>query len=157
MKLVENLGVLFLGIWLITRSVFTLFPLEMPRSEFYFGIVAVIAGLLMFFRLRDSKPLVSVATLLLCLFLILSGLETVAGIQVPAVDSILPVLAALSGVLFLPSLSDYHSFYSLGLFFLGLWLISLFVLPFFGLTLPAYAIGQSLAGILSSLLLLLGM
>lgn len=157
MKIVENLGVLFLGIWLITRSVFALFPLEMPRSAFYFGIVAILAGLFLFFRLRDSKPLVSVATLLLCLFLILTGLQTVIGVQIPSSDTLLPLLAAISGVVFLPSVTDYRSFFSLGMFFLGLWLVALFILPFFSLTLPAYTISQALVGILAALLLLLGM
>ncbi len=157
MKTVENLGVLFLGIWLIARSIFTLFPLEMPRSEFYFGIAAVLAGIFLFFRMRDSKPWISVAILLLCLFLILSGLSIVLNIELPSAEILLGSIAVLSGLFFLPAVTYYRSFYSLGLFFLGIWLIGSNLVPYFGWNIPAFDIIQALVGILSALLLLLGM
>lgn len=157
MKIVENLGVLFLGIWLIARSVFTLFPLELPRSELYLGIAAVLAGVFLFFRLRDAKPLIAVATLLLCLFLILSGLTVVLRVNIPVSGTLLAILGALSGLFFLPSIADYRSFLGIGLFLLGIWLIAAFVVPFMGWNLPAFDIAQALVGILAALLLLLGL
>jgi len=157
MKTIDNLGVLFLGVWLIARSIFTLFPLELPRSEFYFGLAAVLAGLFLFFRLRDAKPFIAVGTLLLCLFLILTGLTIVLRANLPIPVSLLAILGAISGLFFLPSVSDYRSFFSLGLFFLGVWLIANFVVPYLGLGIPSFNIAQALVGILSALLLLLGM
>jgi hypothetical protein len=157
MKTVENLGVLFLGIWLIGQSIFMLFPMELPRSAFYFGVVAVLAGVFLFFRMRDAKPYVSVGTLLLCLYMILTGLSTVMGVEIPAAAALLSILAALCGLFFLPAITDYRSFYSLGLFFLGIWLIAGVVVPYMNWDIPAFPIVQALIGILSALLLLLGM
>jgi hypothetical protein len=157
MKIVENLGVLFLGIWLIARSIFTLFPLEFPRSATYFAVAAVLAGVFLFFRMRDSKPYISVAILLLCLYLILTGLSFLVNVQIPSATILLGGLAVLAGLFFLPTITDYRSFYSLGLFFLGVWLIGSNLIPYMGWNVPAFDIIQALVGILSALLLLLGM
>jgi hypothetical protein len=94
---------------------------------------------------------------MLSVWLIFLGGLPILGIGFPGGEVALAILAIMAGIFFIPAVLDYKSFYSLGLFFLSVWLLAGSLLPLLGVIVPGVAVGLALAAVMASLLLLLGM
>jgi len=155
MRFIESIGILLLGTFVIARGVLTLFAIPIANFDTYLQVLAIAAGILLLFRLQDPKAYLNVGMLLLCLWLILGGVLPLLNIDFPGSGVVLSIIAVGSGLFFLPSIRS-RTFYNLGLFFLGLWLIASQALPYLGVNMPFY-VGLGLLAALAAILLLLGM
>jgi hypothetical protein len=157
MKYLDNVGILLLSIWLLAVSAVSVFSLPATNMGITMHLLALLAGAFLLFRLRDPKAYINVGMLMVSLWLIFVGGLPIIGISMPGGLLPLAILAIIGGVFLIPSILDYKSFYSLGLFFLSVWLIVGRALPLFALTVPGLAVGLALAAAMASLLMLLGM
>mgnify|MGYP001037767567 FL=1 len=99
MKLIKNLGMFLLGIWLILEGLLPLLKITIPASGTILALLAIAAGVLIL--LRPVKPTGRLGVLLLGVWLIATGLLPLLGINVPASDIILALLAIAAGILIL--------------------------------------------------------
>jgi len=157
MKYLDNVGILLISIWLLAISAVSVFDLPAGNMGITMNLLALLAGAFLLFRLRDPKAHINVGMLMLSIWLIFVGGLPILGVSIPGGLMPLAILAVMGGIFLIPAVLDYKSFYSLGLFFLALWLIVGSLLPLLGLVVPGLAVGLALAAVMASLLLLLGM
>ena len=98
-SLTNNLGMLFLGIWLIIIGLIRLANLSFAYSGTILPVLALLAGVLLLSESRSIKY--NSGMLLLSIWLIAQGLLPLLSISFPASGMILAVLALVSGVLLL--------------------------------------------------------
>jgi hypothetical protein len=155
MKTIENIATFLLSLWLVTWGVLRLFSVPVRNIDTYFWVLAVVAGVLLLFRLNDPKAFLNVGMLLLVIWLLMSGLLRLLAIDFPGSQLALSVTAILAGIFMLPSVTG-RTFYNTGLFFLGVWLIASQVLPMFVGGAPL-DVGLALLAGMAAILLLLGL
>lgn len=157
MKLIENIGVFLLSVWLIIVNALTLFDLRVPNWNMIYGALVLLTGIFLFFRLNDPKAYVNVGMFLLALFLLVTSALMIFNTNFPSGNIILAFTAALAGVFFVPVIFEQKNFYNLGMFMTGIWLILSNVLPMVGIAHPYLNFGLVLWGMLASLFLLMGL
>ena len=158
MKLVDNIAIFLLSVWLIVWGALSVFVIPVRNIEIYFAALSIAAGVMLFFRLNNSKPYVNVGMLLLCLWLILLGVLPLLNIDFPGSEFVLTFLAVAAAVFFLPIIVlGARNFFNFGLFLLAVWLISSQLVPLLGLRMQPYNVPLALLGTMAAFLLLLGM
>jgi hypothetical protein len=157
MKILDNLGVLFFSVLLIVWSTLSLFELQIPNLDFLIAILALLSSVLLLFRLRDSKAYVNVGMLILCIWLFIVGILPILGTDFPNSTLALAIIAVVAGLFFLPVIFAERTFYNLGLFLLGLWLILSNSYHIWGFQFPAINVALALLGTLAALLLIIGL
>jgi hypothetical protein len=108
MKISNSLGILLLAIWLIASGLLPLLSLNIPASGTILALLALAAGVLILVspaRLGAGSGALRLAgswgMLLLAIWLIITGLLPLLSISIPAIGTILAVLAIAAGVLML--------------------------------------------------------
>lgn len=158
MKLVDNIAVFLLSVWLIVWGALSVFVIPIRNIETYFAALSIVTGALLFFRLNDPKPNVNVGMLLLCLWLVLWGVLPVFNIDFPGSEYALTFLAVSSALFFLPTIVvSERNFYTIGLFLLAIWLVASQLLPLLGFQVQSSNVILALLATMSAFLLLLGM
>ncbi len=99
MKLSENLGTLFLAIWLIITSIVSLTAIHISLLSNIIPLFALIAGLLLV--VGSVKLTKSLGIILLSIWLILRGLAPFIYVNIPYFGFILDLLAIAAGILIL--------------------------------------------------------
>ncbi len=97
----RNLGTILLGIWLILTGLLPLVKtsLTIPGAELILGILAIAAGALVL--LRPGSISRTLGVILLCAWLILSGLVAITSFAIPGGAVVLGLLAIAAGILIL--------------------------------------------------------
>ena len=90
---------LLLSIWLIVSGLLPLLKITIPASDIILALLAIAAGVLIL--LRPVKLTRSLGVLLLGIWLIVTGLLPLLGINIPASGIILALLAIAAGILIL--------------------------------------------------------
>ena len=93
------LGTILLGIWLILTGLLPLVTIKVPGAEIVLAILAIAAGILLL--LRPGSISRSLGVILLCAWLILSGLVAIASLAIPGGAVVLGLLAIAAGILIL--------------------------------------------------------
>ena len=99
MKISENLGILFLGIWLILSGLFSLLNVHVPIMANLLPLLAVIAGLLIL--LGSVQPARSLGFILLGIWLVLKGLSPFIYVHIPYFAYLVDLLGIVGGILIL--------------------------------------------------------
>ena len=99
MKLTKNLGLFLLSIWLILMGLLSLLRITIPFSDSILALLAIAAGVVIL--LRPVKPTSRLGVLLLGIWLIATGLLPLLGLNIPASDIIVALLAVAAGILIL--------------------------------------------------------
>ena len=97
----KQLGMVLLAIWLIAVGLLPLLNLNLPSQDIILGILAVAAGVLLLLEGRGRRLSKNLGILLLSIWLILTGLISLFGVDFPAAGQIMAVLAIAAGVLLL--------------------------------------------------------
>jgi hypothetical protein len=95
----RNLGTILLGIWLILSGLLPLVTIQIPGAELILAILAIAAGALILFRPGQISRTWGV--ILLCAWLILSGLVAIISLAIPGGEVVLGLLAIAAGILIL--------------------------------------------------------
>jgi hypothetical protein len=95
----------------------------------------------------------AIATLLLALWLILTGISPFLKIQIPQIDLLVPLLALTAGIFIL--ISSEKPSGTIGLALLGIYLLLNGLIPFLKFKIPGGIIGVSLLAIVCGIFLLL--
>ncbi len=97
----RNLGTILLGIWLILSGLLPLVKdsLTIPGAELILGILAIAAGVLLVIRPGSISR--SLGVILLCAWLVLTGLVAVTSLVIPGGAVVLGLLAIAAGILIL--------------------------------------------------------
>jgi UPF0716 family protein affecting phage T7 exclusion len=93
------LGTILLGIWLILTGLLPLVTIKVPGAEIVLAILAIAAGALVL--LRPGQISRTLGVILLCAWLILSGLVAITSLAIPGGALVLGVLAIAAGILIL--------------------------------------------------------
>jgi len=101
MRLNKNLGVVLLGIWLIATGLFPLLNVSFTGSSLLLALLAIGAGVLMLVGTRGGKLPRNLGTLLLSIWLIVTGLFPLLNIRFVNSGLLLALLAIAAGVLLL--------------------------------------------------------
>jgi len=99
MNIVSYLTTLFLSLWLILTGVLFFIKFKIPYIAVILPALAVASGILLL--ITGEKPSGRFGLLLLGIYLLISGIMPYVKITVPGLQIILPLLAAVSGVLIL--------------------------------------------------------
>ena len=99
MKVSENLGTLFLGIWLIISALFSLASLHVPVVSNLLPLLGLTAGILIL--LGSIKITKSVGFILLGIWLILRGLMPFIYFNIPYMEYVVDILGIAAGILIL--------------------------------------------------------
>jgi hypothetical protein len=100
MKLIKNVGMFLLGIWLILTGLLPLLRFTIPASDTVLALLAIAAGVVIL--LKPVKPTTKLGVLLLGVWLIATGLLPLVGVTIPATsDIILALLAIAAGIVIL--------------------------------------------------------
>ena len=99
MKLNKNLGVVLLGIWLIATGLFPLLNVSFTGSSLLLALLAIAAGVLILVGTRGGRLPRNLGTLLLSIWLIVTGLFPLLNIRFANSDLLLALLAIAAGVL----------------------------------------------------------
>ncbi len=94
-----EIGMLLLGIWLILSGLLPLLGVSFSGVGIIMTVLAIAAGVLILIALNWGKITKNIGKLLLGIFLILTGLSTVAGIAAGAM--VAPILAIVAGIFIL--------------------------------------------------------
>lgn len=99
MKISENIGSLFLSLWLIVSSLISLLNLHVPILANIIPLIAIIAGLL----ILVGKPQLpkTLGFILLGIWLVLKGLSPFLYVNIPYFSYVVDILAVAAGVLIL--------------------------------------------------------
>jgi hypothetical protein len=97
MKLTDHVGMVLLGIWLIASGLLPLINVNIPGLDLILGILAIAAGVLIV--LRPAKVSRNIGVILLCAWLIATGLLPLLAISIPAI--VLSLVAIAAGILIL--------------------------------------------------------
>ena len=95
----RNLGTILLGIWLILTGLLPLVTIQVPGAEIVLAILAIAAGVLLLVRPGSISR--SLGGILLCAWLILSGLVAITSLAIPGGAVVLGLLAIAAGILIL--------------------------------------------------------
>jgi UPF0716 family protein affecting phage T7 exclusion len=95
----RNLGTILLGIWLILTGLLPLVTFQIPGAELILAILAIAAGVLLL--LRPGQISRTWGVILLCAWLILSGLVAITTLAIPGGEVVLGLLAIAAGILIL--------------------------------------------------------
>ncbi len=95
----RNLGAILLGIWLILTGLLPLVTIKVPGAEIVLAILAIAAGALLL--LRPGQISRTLGVILLCAWLILSGLVAITSFAIPGGAVVLGLLAIAAGILIL--------------------------------------------------------
>jgi UPF0716 family protein affecting phage T7 exclusion len=95
----RNLGAILLGIWLILTGLLPLVTIQVPGAEIVLAILAIAAGALLL--LRPGQISRTLGVILLCAWLILSGLVAITSFAIPGGALVLGLLAIAAGILIL--------------------------------------------------------
>jgi hypothetical protein len=99
MKISDNLGTLFLGVWLVFTGFLSLLNLHIPILANLLPLVALVAGLLIL--LGSAKLTKSLGFILLGIWLILKGLSPFLYIRIPYFGFLIDFLGVVAGILIL--------------------------------------------------------
>lgn len=158
MKLPKNLGMILLAIWLIIRGLVALISLSFTGLDVLLGILAIAAGLLILFGLRNSKfsePR-NLGLLLLGIWLSLTGLLAFASLGAGWVDVVLALLAIAAGALLLFALLQKGPLADLGLLLLAVWLLITGLVSLLGFGFSGLNIILGILVLVAGILLLVG-
>ena len=95
----RNLGTILLGIWLILTGLLPLVTIKVPGAEIVLAILAIAAGVILL--LRPGQISRTLGVILLCAWLILSGLVVITSFAIPGGAVVLGLLAIAAGILIL--------------------------------------------------------
>jgi len=101
MKLLKNLGLILLAIWLVIRGLFSLIDASFPGLGLVLDILAIAAGALILYAVTRKNPLGNLGRLLLSGWLILMGLLSLLSLSFAGSGTVLAVLALAAGILLL--------------------------------------------------------
>jgi hypothetical protein len=94
----SNLGILLLSAWLVVQGIFIIFDLNFVAANIILAVLAIAAGVVLLtgWPARRGFPR-NIATILLCIWLILDGISLV--FVFPAEGALLVLLAIATGIL----------------------------------------------------------
>jgi hypothetical protein len=94
----SNLGILLLSAWLVVQGIFIIFDLNFVAANIILAVLAIAAGVVLLtgWPARRGFPR-NIATILLCIWLILDGISLV--FVLPAEGALLVLLAIATGIL----------------------------------------------------------
>jgi len=94
----SNLGILLLSAWLVVQGIFIIFDLNFVAANIILAVLAIAAGIVLLtgWPARRGFPR-NIATILLCVWLILDGISLV--FVFPAEGALLVLLAIATGIL----------------------------------------------------------
>ena len=97
----RSLGAILLGIWLILTGLLPLVEtsLKIPGAEIVLAILAIAAGVILL--LRPGQISRTLGVILLCAWLILTGLVALTSLAIPGGEVVLGLLAIAAGILIL--------------------------------------------------------
>ena len=95
----RNLGTILLGIWLILTGLLPLVTIQIPGAEIVLAILAIAAGVILL--LRPGQISRTLGVILLCAWLILTGLVALTSLAIPGGEVVLGLLAIAAGILIL--------------------------------------------------------
>ncbi len=101
MKTPRNLGMLVLAIWLIATGLLPLLKIKFSASDTILAILAIAAGVLLLLDVRRMNLRQNLGMLLLAIWLIATGVLVFVHVPIPAVGTILALVAIAAGVLLL--------------------------------------------------------
>ena len=101
MKIVNNIGLIIFAVWLLIRGFIELFGLTFTGMNVVLPLLAILAGVLLLLRIRESNVAINLGFLLLSMWLILTGAVPLLQVNVPELNIILAVLGLAAGVLLL--------------------------------------------------------
>jgi hypothetical protein len=101
MKALNNIGMIILALWLVAQGMVTMFQINNPNLTVALPVLAILAGVMILLRLRESKPLVSLGILLLSVWLILTGIIPILHAQSTELALVMAALGLAAGILIL--------------------------------------------------------
>jgi hypothetical protein len=101
MKAINSIGMFVLAIWLVAQGLISLFRVNNPTVLLALPILAILSGVLLLLRIRDSKPAVNLGFLLLSVWLILTGVVPLLNAGSLEISLVLAVLGLAAGILIL--------------------------------------------------------
>ncbi len=108
MRLTNNIGMVLLAIWLILMGLLPLLSISIPGIDLILAILAIAAGVLILLRpaggtrrLGSVRLSGNLGMVLLAIWLIVTGLLPLLSLNIPAIGTILAVLAIAAGALIL--------------------------------------------------------
>jgi hypothetical protein len=108
MRLTNNIGMVLLAIWLILTGLLPLLNISIAGIGIILAILAIAAGVLILLRptggssrLGSVRLSSNLGMVLLAIWLIVTGLLPLLSVSIPAIGTILAVLAIAAGVLIL--------------------------------------------------------
>ncbi len=101
MKAINSIGMFVLAIWLVAQGLISLFRVNNPTVLLALPILAILSGVLLLLRIRDSKPAVNLGFLLLSIWLILTGIIPLLNVGSLEISLVLAVLGLAAGILIL--------------------------------------------------------
>lgn len=158
MRIPENLGIILLAIWLIIRGLVALISLSFAGLNILLAILAIAAGLLILFGLRNNSfanPR-NLGLLLLNVWLILSGVLAVATLGAGWVDIVMAILAIAAAALLLFAMLRTEPLGELGMLLLAIWLLLTGLISLVGLSFSGLSIVMGLLALIAGILLLVG-
>ena len=156
MKQFESIGMIGLGVWLISTSILNLFNIHTSIAFLFITLLTLALGVILVLRLQEAKPILSLAMLLLVMWLILVGLLNLLNTSFPASGIVLAVIATTAGILFLSAILFSRSFHNIGLTLMGAWLIATNIFPLFSITFPGISYVLNGLAVMAGILLLIG-
>jgi hypothetical protein len=100
-KAINNIGLGVLAAYLIIAGLTEVFRITFPGLSYILPLMAIIAGILILLRVRDSKAVINLGFLMLSIWLMLTGLMPLLNISVPEMVIVLAVLGVVTGILIL--------------------------------------------------------
>ncbi len=97
MKIFENLGTLFLGIWLFLSSLLSLTGIKIPMNFIY--LLGVITGIMLL--VSKAKLSGSLGKVILGIWLLIQGLVPFFELKIPYIGILMSLLAICAGILIL--------------------------------------------------------
>ena len=122
MKLIRNLGLVLLGLWLILIGLTRLLAIVMSTGGLLLGLLAIAAGGVLLWSGGGARPR-SFGFMLLGAWLVLNGLVQITPLRVPGVSVILGLLAISAGIVMLMGVRGRAIRQHPGISLLAAWLI----------------------------------
>jgi hypothetical protein len=101
MKAINSIGMIVLAVWLVAQGMISLFHVTNPTLSLILPLLAILAGVLILLRIRDSKPVVNLGFLLLSIWLILTGTIPLLNVASTELVFVLAILGLAAGILIL--------------------------------------------------------
>ncbi|MDR3575772.1 MAG: hypothetical protein P4L50_18075 [Anaerolineaceae bacterium] len=95
----RNLGILLLAIWLILSGLLPLVKISLTGIGIILAVLALAAGILLLLEKRRGSIRKFPGTLLLSIFLIVTGLLGLVSLNIPGAGILLALLAIAAGVM----------------------------------------------------------